>query len=751
MARGKRRLQRIARRSFLVGAVALAGGVAFGTYAYRRDPDNPLFDGLVEGQAAITPHVLIGPDGVTLITPRADKGQGAVSVQAMLLAEELDVDPYAIRTDFGPPSAAYWNGVVLAEGFPFAATDQGRLAQGARRAGDVMAKLMGIQITGGSSTVPDAFDRLRRAGATARETLKAAAAVRTGLAVVDLTTESGAVVLPDGTRIAYADLVPDLAGIEPVQVDRLRDPAEWRFLGHPHRRLDIVAKSTGTQVYGIDLRRPGMLFATLRTDPGRGRGNLVVDLAPAEVMPGVRKVAQIPGGVAVIADNTWRAFQAVQALRIDWPTPPWPAEQEAHWAEIAASFTSSRRDSRLRDDGDTETALAQGDALVAEYRVPYLAHAPLEPLNATVLLSSDRVEIWTGTQIPHFAQASVARLLDMAPDQVIIHNQMMGGSFGRRLEDDFILAAVEVARLMPDVPIKVTWARDEDFAHDFPRPAAMAQARGRVQGGQVVACDLAIAAASTSASQVGRLGLPVAGPDTAIVAGAWDQPFAIPHYRVTGYRVPELVPISSWRSVGASANGFFHDCFLDELIHAAGADPMAERLRLCRDPLSRKVLEAVAEMADWKGPRPAPGQGRGVGFCLSFGVPVAEVVDVTDTPQGLRIERVFVAAEVGRVLDPVNFENQVAGGVIFGLGAAMNLELTYAGGLPEQGNFDVYEGMRLRQVPQITVRGLENGQMVRGIGEPPVPPAMAALANAIFAATGRRIRELPLSLHVDFI
>ena len=301
---------KIARRTLLVSAVAMAGGVAFGTYLYRRDPDNPLLDALPEGAAALTPHVLIAPEGVTLITPRADKGQGTVSLQAMLLAEELDVDPYAIRTDFGPPAAAYWNGAVLAEGFPFAATDPGLMARGARGAGRVMGKIMGIQITGGSSTVPDAFEKLRRAGAVARETLKAAAAARTGLALADLRTESGAVVLPDGTRLAYPDLIPDLAGVDPVPVEHLRDPSEWRFLGHPHRRLDIVAKSTGTQAYGIDIAREGMLFASLR-HTSRPEA---VDLGPARARPGVVAVGVL--ATAVNGISGWRRilFVAIAAM-----------------------------------------------------------------------------------------------------------------------------------------------------------------------------------------------------------------------------------------------------------------------------------------------------------------------------------------------------------------------------------------------------------------------------------------------------
>jgi isoquinoline 1-oxidoreductase subunit beta len=310
--------------------------------------------------------------------------------------------------------------------------------------------------------------------------------------------------------------------------------------------------------------------------------------------------------------------------------------------------------------------------------------------------------------------------------------------------------AVELAKAVPGVPIKLTWTREEDMTHDFPRPLGMARMRGAGKNGQVDAYDLSIAYPSVSDSQFGRLNLSLPGPDVSIVAGAWDQPFRIPNYRVTGYRVAPLVPVSSWRSVGASGNGFLHEGFLDELIHAAGADPLKERLRLCWHEPSRKVLEAVGEMSGW-GSDPGKDRGRGLAFTLSFGVPVAQVVEVTNTPDGIKIDKVFVAAEVGKVLDPQNFENQVQGGVIWGLGHAMNAELTYADGVVQQTNYHVYEGMRLYQAPQITVRALMNTNEIRGIGEPSVPPAAPALANAIFAATGKRIRELPLNKQVKFV
>jgi isoquinoline 1-oxidoreductase beta subunit len=746
------RVATIARRTFLVGAAAVAGGLVVGTIAYRRDPKNPLLDGLPQGAATLNPYVRIDANGITLITPRADLGQGAYSVQAALIAEELDLAWGAFAVDPGPPSAAYYNAKVLAEGFPIAATSDSFVARTGRDAAGVLGKFLGMQITGGSSTVPDAFDRLRVAGAVARQMLLQAAAQRSGVDVAKLQTKDGAVLVPGGAPLPYTTLAAAAAQLAPPGEVTLKPAEQWRLLGKPLQRLDMVAKCTGTAVYGIDLKLPGLLQATVRTNPRIGGGIRGFDAKEAGAMRGVLAVVPVTGGFAVIADNTWRAFRAAAAVHADWGPAPYPPTSEALANVVAGSFIEERRDSRFKDEGDVEAALlaAGNKALQAEYRVPYLAHAPLEPMNATVMLKDGRLDIWTGTQIPRFVVAAAAKVAGVEEHQVHLHAQIMGGSFGRRLEDDFVRQAVEVAKAKPGVPIRMTWSREEDMTHDFPRPMAIARSRGAVRDGRVQAYDLAIASASVTASQVGRLGLPTAGPDVAIVAGAWDQPSAIPDYRVSGYRAPETVPISSWRSVGASGNGFLHECFLDELIHAAGADPLQERLRLCTNEPSKRVLQAVAEMAGWGTPLPK-GSGRGLAFVLSFGVPVAEVVQVSATAEGIRVDAVFVAAEVGRVLDPVNIEAQLHGGALWGLGHAMFAELTYADGMPQQSNFHQYLSLRLNQTPpRVQVRALQTTPQIRGIGEPAVPPAAPALANAIFAATGQRVRELPLARHLKF-
>ena len=608
------RIKTIARRSFLIGSAAIVGGVAFGAYLVKRDPENPLNADADVGDAVFNPWVKINADGITLVTPHTDIGQGATTMQAMLIAEELDVDLDQITTIPGAPAAAYYNTALAGEAVPFRSNDTGFAANSTRNAMGAVMKVLGAQVTGGSSSVPDSFDKLRRAGAVARETLKAAAAAETGNDVGQLSTDRGAVVLPDGTRLDYTALAIRAAQTDPVTEVSLRDPSQWRLIGKPLQRMDITAKSTGTQTYGIDLKVDGMVHASVRMNPRKGASMLGFDASGAEGMRGVSQIIGLPYGVAVLADNTWRAFRALEEIECDWAEASFPAEQADHWAAVEASFTPDHLDKEWRHDGDVEAALDGADTVEAEYRAPYVAHQPLEPLSAVVTVKSDRVDIWAAHQMPRFVQQRVAAQLDMKTDQIFVHNQYAGGSFGHRLEFDNIDVAVDVAREIPGIPVKLTFRREEDFAQDYNRQIGMARGRGAFADGKVTALDLDIATVSSSRSQSSRLGAPVPGPDVQIAAGAWNMRYALPDLRVRAYAVPELAPTSSWRSVGASTAGFFAESFLDELIHAAGADPMAERLRLVNDPDARAVLEAVAEMSNWGGPL---GPRQGARCCIS--------------------------------------------------------------------------------------------------------------------------------------
>ncbi|MBB6122727.1 xanthine dehydrogenase family protein molybdopterin-binding subunit [Sphingobium subterraneum] len=745
----KSKLRTFGRRAFLVGSIAVAGGVAFGYYVVRKPHDNPLLDDLGADEATFNPWVKISPTTITLITPHVDLGQGVASMQAALIAEELDLELGQFTTASGKPSPAYYNTAMANDTVPFRSTDHGFEAEAMRGVMGAAVKVMGMQSTGGSSSTADSFDKLRAAGAVARETLKQAASNRTQIPVARLRTAAGAVILPNGSKIPYTDLAKEAAKIPAVTQVTLRPPSQWRLIGKPMERLDIVAKSTGTQIYGIDVDFEDMLYAAVKVSPRIGAGLVRYDASAAKQMRGVKRILDIPNGVAVIADNTWRAFQAANAIIFEWAASKAP-EQAEHWKEVGRSFTEERLDKEWRNDGDVAQAMKQEKIVSAEYRAPYVAHQPLEPLNAVIRVTGDRVDIWTSHQAPGVAQQKIAEVTGLPVEGVRLHNQYAGGSFGHRLEFDYIILAAEIGRQMKNKTIKLTFSREEDFVHDYPRQISMARPRGSVKNGRVESYDLPIAAVSAARSYTKRLGMPVPGPDLMLAAGAWDMPYNIPNFRVTAYAVPEIVPTSSWRSVGASTSGFFADAFLDELIHAAGADPMAERLRLVNDISARRVLEAVAKMSKW-GSALGPNRGRGVAMVTAFGVPVAEVIEVLATPEGVKIEKVYVAAEVGRIVDPVNFENHVQGAVVWGLGHAMNCEITYSNGQIQQENYHAHEAMRLHQCPEIIVQGLENGGEIKGIGEPPVPPAAPALANAIFAATGKRIREMPFNKHIAFV
>ncbi len=746
----------ITRRTFLVGTTLVGGAAIFGTYAVARPHANPLAEGLPDGAVAFNPWIRIDRDSITLITPHADIGQGAAHMQAILMAEELDLDLDQFTTDAGQPAPAYYNAAFAQEAAEMLAATLPLPATVLHAALSPVLKLGGLQATGGSTSAPDSWVKLRTAAASARETLKRAAAQVHGVDAAGLTTEHGAVVLPGGERIRYQDLAATAAGIRPVQHVTLRPPDQWRYVGRPTERIDMVAKCTGTQTYGIDATAPGMVHATPVTNPRRGP-MLGYDATDALGIPGVRGVVEITNGVAVIADDTWSAFQGARAMRFDWGPAPYPAEQADHWAEAEASFTKDRFQAEWRNTGDVDGVLSgvgTGPAVEGLYRAPYVAHAPLEPLAALVLVTDDRIEVTAGHQQPTQVRQVLAAVTGAhTPEQVIFRNRHSGGSFGHRLEFDYLRQAVEVANQMRGTPVKLTYTREEDFAQDFPRHLAVARGTGAVADGRVTAVSLDIAAPSVLASQLSRAGLPTPpGPDGQITAGAYNAPYGqLAHFRVRGYAVPNLAPTSSWRAVGASYGGFLIETLVDELIHAAGADPVAERLRMIDDPVSRAVLEVCAEMAGWTGPDRGSGRFAGVALVHSFGVPCAQIVEAEMTERGLRLHNVWVAADAGTVIDPVNIENLIQGGVVWGLGHAMNSEITYRDGMAEQSNYHAAEGMRLHQCPAIHVRTLQNNPTIRGMGEPPVPPASPALGNAIFAATGQRLREMPFNKFIDFV
>lgn len=743
------RLGKITRRSLLVGSVALAGGVAFGVWKVRAPVANPLSppDGV-----ALNPFLIINGDGVTLVTGRAEMGQGAQTTLAAMLAEELDLEWEAVRVIHGPAAAAYYNGALLEAGLPVADYAMPDWQLSVAGAVGQLGKLFGLQITGGSSATRDGYARLRHAGASAREALKAAAAEQLGTTPGALHTEAGAVVTTDGRRIPYGDLAEAAARRPPPQVEP-RDPSQWKLLGRSLRRADMLAKVTGTATFGVDIRLPGMKFASPRMSPRLGGGMLRFDPAPAMAVPGVERVIDLGTGVAVVATNSWAAMRGAEAVVIDWGPAPYPPTTEAIFERIAGAF-DGRRNSRMRNDGNVSRALdGAAQVIEAEYRLPFLAHSTMEPMNATALYTGDAMELWSPSQTPLVQARSAARAVGLRAEQVTVHTPFMGGGFGRRLEADYSVLAARVAREMPGTPVQLVWSREEDMTHDFYRPGIIARMRGAVAGGQALAFEARIAGPSVT-HQAGRrmTGLPLGGPDKGHVEGAFDQPYAITHYRVEGYHADLDIPVGFWRSVGNSHNGFIHESFIDEMAHAAGRDPLAFRLDLVRpeSAIAARVLEAVGEMSGWNSPK-APGTGRGVAFTWSFGTPVAEVVEVRDENGRIRISRAWIACDMGRALDPSIVQAQMESGLIYGLSAAVMGEITFVDGEVQQRNFPDYDALRINTAPVIETRILENQPRLGGAGEPSTPPSMPALANALFDLTGIRARELPLNRHYDFV
>ena len=748
-------MQNLSRRAFVFGTAAIAGGIAFGAFgtaeaATTTAGDNPLAAGLGPNAVTFNPWVEISPEKITLIAQHADIGQGVGSIQPIMIAEEMDLDPGQFDVRFAGPSPAYFNTGFADEFAPFVAADQSPAAEEARAKTLEWLRQSGLQMTGGSSSMPDTYEKLRVAGAVARGTLKAAAAKRSGIAVADLRTQSGHVILPNGTRIAYVDLSADAAKIPPVLDAKPRDPSKWRMLGKPMTRLDIRDKVMGELKFGIDMKMDGMLYAAVKLNPGKGQPLKSYDAGKARTMPGVKTVLELKTGVAVIATNSWYAMKAVDTIACEWAPSAYPAEQADHWKVLESSFKPEFLGKEWKKVGDIDAGLKTGKLVEAEYRAPYVGHQPLEPLNGIGLVTDKGMEIWVGHQSPRFVQDVAARAIGIKPEQITFHNQWTGGSFGHRLEYENVRVLAEIANQMKGTPIKLVFSREEDFLQDIPRQIAIARHRGSVDKSKIVSADLALASTAPLKGLLERSGTPSKDPDGQLAAGLWNVYYDIPNFRATSYEAQGLSPCTTWRSVGASTSGFFTESFIDELIHAAGLDPMKARIAMCSVPHYRKVLETVAEMSDWKGPL-GNGRGRGVAFVESFGTPVAEVVEVSVTDRGVRIDKVWIAADVGKVMDPVNFENQVQGGVVWGLGHAINCELTYAKGAVQQTNYNHHEAMRIYQCPVIEVRGLENDPKVRGVGEPPVPPAAPALANAIFAATGKRIREMPFNKFIDFV
>ncbi|MGD1077801.1 MAG: xanthine dehydrogenase family protein molybdopterin-binding subunit [Candidatus Sulfotelmatobacter sp.] len=726
----------ISRRQFVVGgAVAGAGslviGVRFsGSLLRAQESDR---GAKKAGPNPFDAYVHVKPDGhITLIVAKSEMGQGIKTGLAMILAEEAEVDFNTVS-------------VEQAETRP-----------------DMYAH-MG---TGGSGSTMENYTPLRRAGAAVRGLMITAAAAKWNVPPAECEAQKGTVLHEKSDRKAsYGELVEAARKLplpDPEKV-QLKDEADFELIGHPTARVDVPSKVNGSAQFGIDVRVPEMVFAVVARCPTFGGKAAHFDAGKAKAVAGVLDVFEIPamgagmftaGGIVVIGDSTWAAMKGREALQITWDHGAAVSESSEGMRE-ALRGAAQKSGKRVRNDGDVDAALSNGAKKVeAVYEMPLLAHATMEPMNITAHARGSDAEVWAPTQSPDWVQGTVAQVLGLKPDQVVVHTTLMGGGFGRRYMADFPAEVAQIAKLVGK-PVQLVWTREDDMTHDFYRPATCHRMRGAVDAnGRPVAWFHTLASTS-----IRGYWDPKAAPEQQEVGGAKEMPYAIPNVRLEFNGVNSAVPRAWWRSVENSFNGFAVESFIDELAAAAGQDPVQFRKSLLVKSANWKpkseddpdparllgVLELAAEKSDWGKPL-GKGRGRGIAAFFSFGSYFAEVAEVTVKGSEFKIDRIVAAVDCGQMVNPESVRSQTEGAIVFGLSAALKNEITIKNGAVEQTNFDGYDPLRINEAPPIEVHLVINKEEPGGMGEPGLPPAAPAVANAIFAASGQRLRRLPFQL-----
>lgn len=748
------------RRRFLLAGLAAGGAllIGWGTRPPRQRLHGARPLSVADGEVALNGWVAIAPDGtVAVVVPRSEMGQGVHTALPMLVAEELDVGLDAVRVIQPPIDKIYANVTVLRENLPFHPDDHGNAAQGAQWLMAKIGRELGIMFTGGSSSVRDAWQPMREAGAVARAMLVKAAAEQWQAQVLDCRTEDGFVIHRDGRSAGYGALAQlaahSGAGIDASDV-RLKAPQDFRLIGKPLPRLDSRAKVDGSAVFGIDARPDGMVYAALRMAPVFGATVKSFDAGAVRRMPGVLAVIDVSyalegrtgasAGIAVVASHWWQARQAAEALQVTWDEGEHAGlSSEAIFAGLARALDEER--GYVYHETGSQSATGAVRTIEAEYRAPFLAHAALEPVNCTAQVKSGKVRLWASTQVPSIALDCAARVAGVAREKVEIDVMLLGGGFGRRLEVDMVAQAVAVATAMNGLPVQLIWTREQDTAHDVYRPAALARFTARLDAqGHLLAWDNKSAGGAIGHQYFARnLGLPGVGPDKTTAEGEYDHQYAIPNQRIAHVIVDSPVPIGYWRSVGHSHNAFFKEAFLDEVAHASGRDPVElRRLLLEGQPRALAVLGAVLA-----GAGQAPdGRAHGLALHRSFGSTVAQVAEVSIEDGQIRVHRVVCAIDCGIVVNPNIVAQQVESSVVFALSAVLGGEITVAQGRVQQSNFGDYPLLRIGEAPLVETIIVPSSEHPEGVGEPAVPPLAPAVAAAVFKLTGQRLRSLPLKL-----
>ena len=754
------------RRRFMIAAGVAGAGLAVGSWwVYRKRNMLLVPDALTasQGESIFNAWLKIDTNGRIIVqVPRQEMGQGISTALPMLVAEELGCDFSDVDFEQAPIASVYGNAAVLGEGAPFRADDDSWIAEFTRLTQFKVGRVLGLQLTGGSSSVRDAWEPMRNAGATARVMLIAAAARRLDVPESECTVEKSQVVHEKSDRrVSFGSVAAEAAALKmPTQVT-LKDRSAFQILGTSQARLDIPEKVDGSAMFGIDARPDGMVYAAIRHSPVFGGGITQVDSSTAGDMPGVRAVLELPGtsmtnaAVVVVAEHYWQAKKALEAVSVEWQDGPNgghdTTEQRARYTQLLKSEKGRTYDSA----GDIEPIFAEAagtKVLSQNYFAPYLAHATMEPMNCTaVIRADDSAEVWVGNQMPPAVRSVLARGAEIEPDKITVNTPYLGGGFGRRAEMDVVMQAGQIATQLRDTPVQLIWSREEDMQHGQYRPMGSATMRAAfASNGDFEAFDSKVVGQSCSYSLISRLMPGMESnlmKDRTSAEGIFDLPYAVPNRRVSHILAEEPIPVGFWRSVGYSHNAFFAEAFIDECAEAAGKDPYAFRHHLLsHSPRHQKVLALAAEKAGWETPTP-DGLGRGIALVESFGSIVAEVAEVELQDGQVHVRRVTCAVDCGFALNPDTVKAQIESAVIYGLTAALYGEITIKAGRVQQSNFPDYEMIKLAQAPNIEVHIIESGiEHLGGIGEPGTPPIAPAVANAVYALTGKRVRELPIRL-----
>jgi len=708
-------MPQISRRFFIASVTAMSGGMAVGF-------NLPGLGGSAEAAthpAEVNAWVVIRPDDTVVIrVARSEMGQGITTSLPMLVAEELGCEWGKVRTEF--PTAD----------------------ENLRR-----KRAWGEMSTGGSRSVRTSQEFLRKAGAAAREMLIAAAAAQWQVPVTECqAANSGVTHQPSGRTLRFGEVAEAAAKLAPPAEPKLKDPKDWTLIGTPQKRLDTADKVTGKPVFGIDVRVPNMLYAAIVQCPVFGGTVKSCDESQVRGSKGVRQVVALPGAVAVVADSWWQAKKAADALPVTWDEGQNGEVSRASIAELLRGGLAAPEAAVVRKNGDIDAALATAAKRIeADYGAPFLSHATMEPQNCAAHVTPEKVEIWVPTQSGEAALAAAAAAAEVPAEKVTVHKTMLGGGFGRRgAVQDYVKQAVLIAKAVGQ-PVKLLWTREEDIRHDFYRPAAMARfTAGLDASGMPVAWRVRVTGPSILANLFPqRL---TNGVDASFANGFTEEmAYDVPNYEVSYAMRATHVPVGFWRSVNHSQNGFFRECFIDEMAHVAGQDPYQYRRKLLsKDPVRLAVLDAAAGKAGWHQPAPQ-GVSRGIALVEAYGSLCAQVVEASVGDRGqLKVHRVAAAIDTGHVVNPAILQSQVESAIVYGLTAALYGAITIENGRVSQGNFDNYEMLRLGDMPVVETVLVPSGGFWGGGGEPGVPPLAPALCNAIFAATGKRIRSLPL-------